>query len=174
MNLLNRYFTPFAALLILSAAKVNWEYPDQRSSIKAAVFILAASVLVNWWFTANTYRFVGWSRHLRAMQIWLNFLWTVPLFHLLQFWGPMWLLFLMAPVTAALYQGLWQTLGTSLVSAATMLGLIAWRVHAFGGGEQGLAFWGMAANHALFIVVFSLFTHSLSQVALRLRDLPRS
>lgn len=163
MQLLNRYFTPFALILILSA--IYFSEPDPRS-YKLSLGILAASVIINWWFSANTYRFIHWARQMRALQIWLNFFWAVPLFYLLQpYWGPMWLLFVMAPATSALYMGRWHTLATALVSSATMLAIYYRR----GVFEMGPAA-GMAAVHACFIIFFSLFVHSLAQTALRLRD----
>ena len=163
MQMLNRYFTPFALMLILSA--IYFSEPEPRA-IKLSLAILAASTLVNWWFSANTYRFIRWTREMRMVQVWLNYLWAVPLFYLLQpFWGPMWLLFVMAPVTAALYESWWQTLVTASVSAFTML-VLYWL-----GGMEGGAFWGMAGIHASFIIIFSLFVNSLAQVALRLRDM---
>lgn len=163
MQMLNRYFSPFALALILSA--IYFSEPEPRA-YKLSLGILGASILVNWWLSANTYRFIHWSRQMRALQVWLNFVWAVPLFWLLQpFWGPMWLLFVMAPVTAALHFTRWQVLGTALVSAGTMLG-IYYVNGVFDGGPAA----GMAVVHALFIVVFALFVHALSQTALRMRD----
>ena len=163
MHLLNRYFTPFAFVLILSA--IYFSEPEPRD-YKLSLAILGASVFVNWWISANTYRFIRWSRQLHVVQVWLNFVWAVPLFYLLQpYWGPMWLLFVMAPVTSALYMGRWQTLGTALVSAGTMLAIYYHR-GVFDIGPAG----GMACVHAIFIVVFSLFVHGLAQTALRMRD----
>lgn len=163
MNLLNRYFAPFAAILIISA--VYFTEPDDRTR-KLSIGVFIASLLVNWWLTANTYRWVGWASRLRTLQIWLNYVWAVPLFYLLGgFWGPMWLLFVLAPVTAALYCGWGQTLATAAVSAGTMLGLYWLR------GLEGDVAWGMAAIHAAFIVLMSLFIYSLAQAALRLRDM---
>lgn len=165
MNLLNRYFAPFAALLILSA--VHFGEVDDRAR-NLAWGVLVVSALVNWWLSKNTYRFIGWSTRLRQLQIWLTFLWTVPLFYLLHgFWGPMWLLFVMAPVTAALYGNGWTVLGMSLVSSSTMLG-IYW-LH----GVEGEIWWGQIGTQAVFIIVMSMFTYSLAQTALKLRDLPR-
>ncbi len=171
MQLLNRYFTPFALLLVLSAAyfhepEVPGTIPDE---VRAALGLLAASTLVNWWLAANTYRFVGWAGRMRTVQVWMNYVWAVPLFYLLfPYWAPMWLLFLMAPVTAALYMSWWPTLGTALVSAGTMLGIYVLR----GLTPEGAAF-GMALVHAAVIVLLSLFIHSLAQAALRLISTPR-
>lgn len=162
MQMLNRYFTPFALILILSA--IHFNEPEPRDT-KLSLGILAASILINWWLSANTYRFVRWSRQMRTLQVWMNYLWSVPLVYLLvPYWAPMWLLFVMAPVTAALYMTFWPTLGTSLVSALTMLG-----VYYFRNPLEGAAL-GQACVHAAFIIVFSLFVHGLAQAALRLRD----
>ena len=163
MQMLNRYFTPFALALILSA--IYFSEPDPRA-YKLSLGILAASILINWWLSANTYRFIRWSRQMRALQVWLSYVWAVPLFWLLQpYWGPMWLLFVMAPATAALIMTRPQTFGISLVSAGTMLAIYYSR-GVFDGGPAT----GMACVHALFIVVFALFVHALAQTALRMRD----
>lgn len=165
MNLLNRYFAPFAAILIVTA--VYFSEPDAKTR-NLAWGVLIVSTVINWWLNANLYRFVGWASKLRALQVWLNFIWAVPLFWLLQpFWAPMWLLFVMAPVTAAMNGGLGQTFLTAGVSSATMLGLYWQR------GLEGEVAWAMAFIHAAFIVIMSLFTHSLAQTALRLRDMGR-
>lgn len=162
MQMLNRYFAPYALILILFAIYFGEPEP---SAYKLSLGILAASILVNWWLSANTYRFIHWARQMRALQVWLNFIWTVPLFYLLfPFWAPMWLLFVMAPITAALYMGRWATLGMAAVSAGTML--VIYYLH---GVTEGPAA-GMAVVQALFIVVVSLFVHGLAQTALRLRD----
>ncbi len=164
MQMLNRYFSPFALFLILSA--VYFSDPDP-SAYRASLIILALAFAVNWWLTANTYRFIRWVRRMRQIQIWLNFAWAVPLFYLLQpYWAPMWLLFVMAPVTAALYAGFWETLLTSLAADATMLAIYYSRgVFAMGSAEAG-----MAATQALFIVVVALFINGLATASLRLRD----
>lgn len=170
MNLLNVYFTPFATALVLVALY----FSEPEPMVKRLSFgVLLLSLIVNHWFTRNIYRFVGWSSRLKTFQVWLNFLWSVPLFYLLgAYWGPMWLLFTMSPVTSALYQGRWQTLGTACVSSATMLGLYYLRSASLG-LPLGEVVWAMAFVHAAFIVVLSLFVHALAETALRLRDLPR-
>lgn len=163
MQMLNRYFTPFALILILSA--IFFSEPEPKA-YWMSLSILAISTLVNWWLARNSYRFIHWVRQMRTVQVWLNFLWSVPLFYLLQqFWGPMWLLFMMAPVTAALYMGRWQTFGTAMVSALTMLGIYYSR-GVFDSPQAG----GQALVHASFIVIFALFVRALAQNALRLRD----
>lgn len=162
MQMLNRYFTPFALALILSA--VYFSEPEPRAT-KIAVGILLADVVLNWLIGRNQYRWVAWAPRFRQLQIWLNFIWAVPLFYLLYpYWAPMWLLFVMAPTAAALTTTRLETVTCSTVSAAAMLGLY-WARQPL----EGVAL-GMALSHAVFIVIFSLFVHGLAQTALRMRD----
>lgn len=165
MQMLNRYFAPFALLLILSA--IYFSEPEPRD-YKLSLGILAASILVNWWLAANAYRWFQWVHWMRVLQVWLNFIWSVPLFWLLQpYWAPMWLLFALAPATAALTMGRLHALGCAAASAGTMLAIYYQRGVFDGGlGPAG----GMACVHAAFIVVLSLFVHALAQAALRIRD----
>jgi hypothetical protein len=172
MQMLNRYFVPFALILILSAIWFNVENPldwhQWDPSYKYALAILAVSMLTNWYLSSHTYRFIHWAKEMKILQVWLYYVWAVPLFWLLQpFWGPMWLLFVMAPVTAALFTDRWHTLASALVSAGTML-LIYYKRGVFDGGMGPAG--GMACVHACFIVVFALFVYGLEQTALRLRD----
>lgn len=161
MQLLNRYFFPFAAFLILSAVYLTRPEPH---IVYWSVGILVFSVLVNHWFVKNSYRMVRWTRFLRLIQVGLNLLWSVPLVYLLGgFWAPVWLLMLTAPATAALYLSRSQAFATALVSSLTLLGLYYLR------GLEGAIAWGQALTHGLFILIFTLFIHALGQVALRLR-----
>ena len=163
MQMLNRYFTPFALILILSA--IYFSQPDPRD-YKLSLLILLSSILINWWLSKNVYRIPSLARHIRKIQVWINFIWAIPLFYLLQpYWGPMWLLFVMAPVTAALYFTFWQTFSTATFVSSTMLA-IYWKRGVFDGGPDA----GMVFVEAAFIVIFSLFVHGLAQAALRLRD----
>ncbi|MFA6028755.1 MAG: hypothetical protein WC969_02750 [Elusimicrobiota bacterium] len=167
MNLMNIYFTPFATMLVLAA--IYFSEPDKLTR-NMSFGVLLASLLVNHWFARNTYRFVGWASRLKLLQVWLTYFWVIPLFYLLgTYWGPMWLLFTMAPVTAAMYQGRWQTFATAVVSGLTMLALYALRAHTQG-LELGEQHWAMAGVHAVFIVVIGMFAHALAETALRMRD----
>ncbi|MFI5362622.1 MAG: hypothetical protein ACHQ49_11685 [Elusimicrobiota bacterium] len=167
MQMLNRYFTPFALVLIVMA--VYFRLDDIRDSgtraPMIAAAILAADVLVNWWLGRNQYRWIKWSRQLRVLQVWLAYVWAVPLFYMLYpYWAPMWLLFVMAPTAAALATSRGHTVLCALVSAGTMIG-IYWSKQPLEG-----VFLGMAVSQASFILIFALFVNSLAQAALRMRD----
>lgn len=162
MQMLSRYFTPFALVLILLAVQFGEAEP---LTTKIAVAILIADVLLNWWIGKNQYRWVGWAGRFRQMQVWFNLVWAVPLFYLLfPYWGPMWLLFVLAPTAAALTTSKLETVLCSLAAAGSMIGIISWRQPL-----EGPAL-GMVLSHAAFIVIFALFVHSLAQTALRMRD----
>jgi hypothetical protein len=167
MQTLNRYFTPFALVLIISAVYFRID-EFRETGLRApliAAGILAADILVNWWIGRNQYRWMAWSRQLRLAQVWLNYVWAVPLFLLLYpYWAPMWLLFVMAPTAAALTTSRTHTISCALAAAGTMIGIYAWRQPLEG------VFLGMALSQAAFIVIFSLFVHGLAQTALRMRD----
>ncbi|MFH1725338.1 MAG: hypothetical protein ABII00_12060 [Elusimicrobiota bacterium] len=168
MNLLNLYFTPFAAILVLVA--LYFSDPDKTTKY-LSFGILAASLVVNHWFAKNTYRFVGWTNRLKLVQVWLTFLWSALLAYLLMpFWAPMWLLLTMPPVTSALYQGRWQTMITGCICGATILGLYFLRQLSVG-IPLGAQHWAQACVQAAFIPVLALFVHALAQTALRMRDI---
>lgn len=162
MQMLNRYFTPFALALIASA--VYFSEPEPRAT-KIAAIILALDMATNWLIGRNLYRWISWSRQLRVLQVWLNFVWAVPLFYFLYpFWAPMWLLFVMAPTAAAMTLGRGHTLVCAAAAIAAMIG-IYWIKQPLAG-----VFLGMALSQAIFILVFALFVNGLAEAALRLRD----
>ena len=83
----------------------------------------------------------------------------------------MWLLFLTAPAASAMYMKKWQVFLTALVSSALMAALYYIRTMAFGeGGEMGAQLWGMAATQAVFIIFFSMFTASMADMIVKVRD----
>jgi len=162
MQMLSRYFTPFALVLILLA--VHFGEPES-STTKIAVAILLADVFANWWIGKNQYRWVRWAGRFRQIQVWLNLVSAIPLFYLLYpYWGLMWLLFVLAPTAAALTTSRLETVLCALAAAGSMIGIIWYRQPLEG------PFLGMVFSHAAFIIIFSLFVHSLAQTALRLRD----
>ena len=169
MHILNYYFTPFAVILILFA--IFFSQPDPQVT-RASFVILAAAFAVNWWLGRNIYRFLRWSRHIRALTVWINLAVSAALFYLLSaYWAPMWLLFLTAPAASAMYMRKWQVFLISLASAGLMLGLYYARSLAFGeGGGLGTQLWAMASVQAVFIIFFSMFTAAMAEMVVKVRD----
>ncbi|OGR44798.1 MAG: hypothetical protein A2X35_05745 [Elusimicrobia bacterium GWA2_61_42] len=172
MHILNYYFTPFAVILILFA--IFFSEPERKVTY-ASFAILAAAFVSNYWLGKNMYRFMRWSRHIRALTVWINLAVSAALFYLLSpYWAPMWLLFLTAPSASAMYMKKWQVFLTALGASAIMIALYYARSVAYGdGGGMGSQLWGMALTQAVFIVFFSLFTAAMAEMIVKVRDSQR-
>jgi len=167
MHILNYYFTPFAIILIVFA--VYFSEPD-KSVTYASFAILAASFGANYWFTRNTYRFMRWSQNIRSIMVWLNLITSAVLFYLLgSYWAPMWLLFIIAPATSAMFMKRTHVFAVAFMSAAAMLG-----VYYLKSVQLDMPFsrqlWGMASCHSLFVIFLSLFVAAMSEMILKVRD----
>lgn len=182
MHILNYYFTPFAVILILLA--IFFSEPE-KSVTYASFALLAVSSALNYWLSANTYRLMQFTRHIRGITVWINMLTSAALFYLLfPYWSPMWLLFLTAPAAAAMFMKKWQVFLTASTAAAIMLGIYL---------QKGLAFvmtdapdmtlaaaftqvmgntqlWAVSATQAAFIIFFSMFTAAMAEMATKVRD----
>lgn len=183
MHILNYYFTPFAVILIFFA--IFFSEPE-RSVTYASFGILAAAFLATYWLGKNVYRFMRWSRHIRAVTVWINLVVSAALFYLLSsYWAPMWLLFLTAPAASAMYMKKWQVFATALASSALMMGLYLYKGVTFammdeaGGVTLAAALrqamdntqiWGMALTQAVFIIFFSMFTAAMAEMIVKVRD----
>ncbi|HAT72732.1 MAG TPA: hypothetical protein DCS63_07940 [Elusimicrobia bacterium] len=172
MHILNYYFTPFAVILILFALFFS---EPERAVTYASFAILAAAFAANYWLGSNVYRFMRWSRHIRAVTVWINLGVSAALFYLLSaYWAPMWLLFLTAPAASAMYMKKWQVFLTALFASGIMVGLYYARSVAYGdGGGMGAQLWGMAASQAVFIIFFSMFTSAMAEMIVKVRDSQR-
>lgn len=182
MHILNYYFTPFAVILILFALFFS---EPERSVTYASFAILAAAFVANYWLSSNTYRFLRWSRHIRAATVWLNMAVSAALFYLLSaYWAPMWLLFLTAPAASAMYMKKWQVFATAVASCALMVGIYFHRAVTFitadapdmtlgaalSQAAANTQLLGMAATQAVFIVFFSMFTAAMAEMVVKVRD----
>lgn len=183
MHILNYYFTPFAVILIFFA--VFFSQPGKEVTW-ISFGILGAAFALNVWLNRNVYRFLRWSRHIRAVTVWLNLLVSAALFYLLSaYWSPMWLLFLTAPAASAMFMKKGQVFGVALISALTMIALYFYRgavsLMAADPDIQGLGaalaqvsgqtqLLAMAATQAVFIIFFSMFTAAMAEMIVKVRD----
>ena len=167
MHVLNYYFTPFAVILIVFAVF----FSEPESYVTYASFaILAASFGANYWFTKNTYRFMRWSQNIRAIMVWLNLVTSAVLFYLLgPYWAPMWLLFILAPATAAMFMKKSHVFFIASVSGASLLGVYYLKSVLL---EMPFSrqLWGMASCHAMFVIFFSMFVAAMAEMILKVRD----
>lgn len=157
LKLLNRYFTPFAILLVFSGVSFSNPNPTDAYysllvlAVSVAFNIATAFVAMN---TPHLVRFLGYTR----MAVNLGF--NTILFYLLgSYWGPMWLLFLLGPVAAAVYGTKQRTILSAGISSILLLGVYLVKGAIF---KQTL---GQALMHICFIFFLGLFVHALSQLA---------
>ncbi len=170
MHILNYYFTPFAVILIAFA--IYFSEPE-RSVTYISFAILSASFVTNYWFTRNTYRFMRWMHNVRTLMVWLNLITSAVLFYLLgSYWAPMWLLFIIAPATSAMFMSKFRVFLIAFASAAAMLGVYYLKSVQLD-IDFGRQLWAMAACHALFVIFFSLFVAAMSEMILKVRDSQR-
>lgn len=111
-----------------------------------------------------------WSQNIRALMVWLNLLTSAVLFYLLfSYWAPMWLLFLMAPATAAMYMNKRNVFFIAFCSAIAMLGVYYLKSIMLD-NQFSRQLWGMASVHALFVIFFAMFVAAMSEMILKVRD----
>jgi hypothetical protein len=167
MHILNYYFTPFAIILLIFA--VYFSEPE-KSVTYISFAILTFSFGANYWFTKNTYRFMRWMHGIRTIMVWLNLFTSAVLFYLLgSYWAPMWLLFIIAPATAAMFMSKGHVFFIAFASAASMLG-VYYLKSVLLGFPFSQQLWGMALCHALFVVFISMFVAAMSEMILKVRD----
>ena len=167
MHILNYYFTPFAIILIAFA--IYFSEPGKNVTY-ISFAILTASFGANYWFSRNTYRFMRWMHNVRALMVWLNLATSAVLFYLLgSYWAPMWLLFIIAPATSAMFMKKTSVTFIAVASAAAMLGVYYLKSLQLG-IPFGQQLWAMASCHALFVIFLSLFVAAMSEMILKVRD----
>lgn len=183
MHILNYYFTPFAVILIFFA--IFFSQPG-REVTYLSFGILAVAFALNIWLNHNVYRFLRWSRHIRAVTVWLNLFVSAALFYLLSaYWSPMWLLFLTAPAASAMFMKKSRVFGVALSSALLMMALYLYRgavslmavdpeISGLGAALSQVAghtqMMAMASTQAIFIIFFSMFTAAMAEMIVKVRD----
>lgn len=162
LRLVDRFFTPFAATMVLAAMGLG--YADKTLEY-LALGLVSVLVVFN---EASAYlakKRADWTRAISYTRLATNFLANVVLMYMLgTFWGPMWLLFVLTPVATALHAEWKKTLITSVISAGALLGIYGSR------GLEGAVGWGQASLHAAFIVFISLFVNSIARMVMQIKN----
>jgi hypothetical protein len=162
IRLVDRFFTPFATILVVAGAFMGYA---ETWAKHLSIFLLLGLFIFNEVSVALARKHLAWAKTIGNIRLVTNFLSNVVLVYLLgTFWGPMWLLFVLTPVATALYAGWQRTFWTAMISAGTLLGIYASR------GLEGSVGWGQASIHAAFIVFISLFVNSLARMVMQIRS----
>jgi hypothetical protein len=152
---INLYFTPFAVLLILSAAYLS--YPGKERVI-AATLLVILTTLLNFITARLVQKLPKASKAIVNTRLIVNFLINIVLVDMLiEFWGPMWLLFVLTPVASAVYETKGKMILMTSLSCIALMGIY---IHK---GLSGVVFWGQGLNHVLFIAVLAFFIKSLGE-----------
>jgi PAS domain S-box-containing protein len=166
IRLVDRFFTPFAMILVAAGAWMGFAEPWAKH---VAILMLLALFIFNEVSVMLARKHEEWTRTIGNLRIVTNFVANVALVYMLgTFWGPMWLLFVLTPVATALYADWMRTLGAGVISAAALLAIYASR------GLTGAVGWGQASIHAAFIVFISLFVNSIARMVMQMRSTANS
>jgi PAS domain S-box-containing protein len=158
----NRFFTPFALVMVGMAMWLGFAEPRVYHMALALALGLAVFNEASVWFAK---KHPEWTAAIGYTRLVTNFVSNVVLVYMLgTFWGPMWLLFVLTPVSTALYANWMQTLGTALLSAGSLLAIYGSR------GLEGAVGWGQASVHAAFIVFISLFVNSIARMVMQIKS----
>ncbi len=161
IRLVDRFFTPFAATMVIAAMTLGYAEPREKHIALTLVILQVAFNEASVWLAS---RRTDLTKFIGATRIVTNFVANIILVYLLgTFWGPMWLLFVLTPVATALYADWKKTLGTATLSGAALLGIYAAR------GLEGSVGWGQASLHAAFIVFISLFVNSIARMVMQMK-----
>lgn len=154
--LINRFFTPFAIVLILSAII----FVDFETRVQNLVLgLLGLSIVLNLITASLIKRKPEWSGKISSLRLSANLIFNILfMYYLGSFWGPLWLLFLLTPIATGLYSSMKTTLLVSVGIASLLLLIYGLR------GMHGIVGWGQTSIHALFIVFISMFVNSLSRL----------
>jgi hypothetical protein len=152
--IVNRYFTPFAILLVGFGLALSQPHAwVMWSSIGLVAFTSALNI-----GTASLVRARGGvSPGLAALRLYTNLGVNCILVYLLGgYWTPIWLLFVLTPAATALYGSRERTVWTSIGVAVLLLVSHAFR------RLNAPVDWGVATVEALFMVFLALFLNELS------------
>ncbi len=161
-RLIDRFFTPFAATMVVAAMWLGYAEAKEKYWALGIVTLLVG---FNETSLYAARRNPLWALRIGHTRLVTNFSATIILVYLLgTFWGPMWLLFVLTPVATALYADWKKTIWTSVASAGALLGIYASR------GLSGSVGWGQASLHAAFIVFISLFVNSIARLVMQIKS----
>ena len=154
--LLNRYFTPFA--LVMVGMGLALSQPKGYVG-PLCVGLLIFTGLFNF-ATAKMARMTGEAtKRMSTVRMGVNLSVNVLLVYLLGgYWTSIWLLFVLTPVATAVYSTRERTAAVSAGVSGLLLGTHAIR------GLNAPVDWGQAVVHALFIVFLSMFIHELVEM----------
>lgn len=157
LELVNRYATPFAVLLVIMAIF----FPSPIRAVRnLSIGLLTFSVFFNLFTVGLIRRRPEILPRLKKLRMYTNLAVNVVLVYALgPYWPPIWLLLALTPIATAIYASPRQSLISSLLISFLIMG-----IHLAHGGS-GLAEWGQTLTRASFVIFLSLLLNELAQEA---------
>lgn len=157
VELVNRYATPFAVMLVLMATF----FPSPIRHVRnLSLALLAFSVSFNLITLAVIRRRPELLPRLRGVRMYANLAVNVVLvYELGPYWPPIWLLLALTPIATAIYLSPRQSLTTALLISLLILGIQLLQ------GGSSLVQWGQTLSCAAFVVFLSLLLNDLAHEA---------
>jgi hypothetical protein len=152
---INNYFTPFAIVLVVSAAYLS---TPGTKRVVLSIGLIIFSALLNITTEYFALKMPKISRILINTRLATNFFINSALVYMLiDYWAPMWLLFVLTPVATAVYE---TRLKMVIVTSLSCLVLTA--IY-FNHGLYGAGYWVQGLNQILFVAILPFFIKSLSE-----------
>lgn len=156
-RLVTRYAMPFAIFLVALATFLPTPIRFARN---LSLGLLAFSVAFNLITVAMIGRRPELIPRLRGLRTYTNLAVNVVLVYQLgPYWPPIWLLLALTPIATAIYASPRQSLTTSLLIAAVIMG-----IHLVHGGSS-LVDWGQTLTRAAFVIFLSLLLNDMARDA---------
>ena len=152
---INNYFIPFSIVLVLSAGYFS---SPGKKRVAFSILLIIFSTLLSGITEYFALRMLKISRALINIRLITNFFINIALVYMLiDFWGPMWLLFLLTPVATAVYESRQKMV---IATSLSCLALIAIYFH---NGLYGVNFWAQGLNHVFFVALLPFFIKTLAE-----------
>jgi len=154
VELVNRYATPFAILLVAVAVFLPSPVTYVRN---ICIALLAFSIVFNIVTVSLIRRKPQILPKLRKFRMYVNLAVNIVLvYYLSPYWPPIWMLLALAPIATAIYATPKQSMVNSMISAMVLL-----IIHVVQGGS-GLVRWGQTLSRAAFIIFLSLLLNDMA------------
>ncbi|MBI4370051.1 MAG: hypothetical protein HY547_07465 [Elusimicrobia bacterium] len=155
VQILNRYLTPFAVILVGTGILLSSPSPNIS---RLSWAILAFNIVFNYATAALAYRRPLTLPKIAFIRVPVNYITNIALFYMLgTSWEPMWLLFALPAIATAIYTDQQQTIQTSISVIIVMLTAYALK------GTYDIFEWTKFSVYAAFIIFLSLFIQKMRQ-----------
>jgi len=149
VKIVNAYLTPLSVILVLFA--VVFSRPSDIITY-ISLGLLGIALLNNFVTRVLVKKYSSPAPVRMMVNVAVN---IILVYILIGYWGPIWYLFLMTPVAAAVYSTRAHTLAVSLVISFLLAGIYLSK------GVSSFQAWGQALSRIVLVIFLSLFINAL-------------